>query len=291
MPFLTKHLSAFLGHALIDRAVVERQSAKFGAPCRTFSTNPFTEQSCPGSNYDGRRAELPGGRLENRGMTTGKFDELPGHLWEVATAEISATESAAVCQNLLTTKATLRMVDDHAGGLHMGVDNRRPDELEAAPLEIFTQGVRLAAGGRIIFQGFKAIDDRLAANEAPDVRVTTAELFLNLQELARIVHRGVDFQAIANDAGIIQQRFDLFLAVTRDSCRIETGKRFAVSFPLAQHGVPAQSRLGGFQSEKLKDHAIVMHRHAPLAIMILDIIRLGHVDPGATTAIAVIFHK
>jgi hypothetical protein len=67
MPFLTKHLSALLGHALIDRAFVERQSAKFGAPCRTFSTNRFTEQNCPGSNYDGRRAELPGKRRENRG--------------------------------------------------------------------------------------------------------------------------------------------------------------------------------------------------------------------------------
>ena len=113
-------------------------------------------------------------------MTTGKFDELPWQLWEVTTAEISATESVTVCQNGLTTKATLRMVIDHAGGLHMGVDNRRSDELEATLFEIFTQGVRLAAGGRIIFQGFKTIDDRLAANEAPDVRVEAAELILNL---------------------------------------------------------------------------------------------------------------
>jgi hypothetical protein len=98
MPFLTKHLSALLGHALINKAFVECQSAKLGAPCRTLSTNPFTEQSCPGSKYDGRRAELPGGRLENRGMITGKLDELPGYLWEVATAEISATKVSRFAQ-------------------------------------------------------------------------------------------------------------------------------------------------------------------------------------------------
>ena len=91
MPFLTKHLSTLLGHALIDRAFVECQSAKFGAPCRTLSTNPFTEQNCPGSNYDGRRAEVPGKRLETRGRTTGKFDESTWHLWEVATAKIRST--------------------------------------------------------------------------------------------------------------------------------------------------------------------------------------------------------
>ena len=113
-------------------------------------------------------------------MTTGEFDELPWHLWEVTTAEISATESVTVCQNWLTTKATLRMVIDHAGGLHMGIDYRRSDEFEATLFEIFTQGVRLAAGGRIIFQCFKTIDDRLAANEAPDVGVKVAELFLDL---------------------------------------------------------------------------------------------------------------
>lgn len=67
MPFLTKHLSALLGHALINREFVEYQPAKFGAPCRTLSTNPFTEQNCPGSNYDGRRADLHGKRLRTGG--------------------------------------------------------------------------------------------------------------------------------------------------------------------------------------------------------------------------------
>ena len=64
------------------------------------------------------KAKLPGERLEKRGMTTGKFDELSWRLGKVA------TESVADCQNLLTTKATLRMVVNHAGSLHVGVDDR-----------------------------------------------------------------------------------------------------------------------------------------------------------------------
>ena len=81
---------------------------------------------------------------------------------------------------MLTTKATLRMVVNHAGSLHVGVYDRRPDEFEATLFEIFTQDVRLAAGGRIIFQSFAAIDDRFAVDETPDVSIEAAELILNL---------------------------------------------------------------------------------------------------------------
>ena len=83
-------------------------------------------------------------------------------------------------QNLAAAKAGQEVIVDHAGSLHVGVANRRADELEAALLEILAQGVGLGAGGWVVCQIFEAVHDRLAVDEAPDVSIETAKLCLNV---------------------------------------------------------------------------------------------------------------
>ena len=46
-----------------------------------------------------------------------------------------------------------------------------------------------------------------AVDEAPDVIVKRTEFLLNIQKALSVVHRGVDFSTIANDSGVLHQRF------------------------------------------------------------------------------------
>ena len=52
----------------------------------------------------------------------------------------------------LTAETSFRVVVDHSGSLHVGIDDRRTDELETALFQILAQSIGLQTGGRIIFQ-------------------------------------------------------------------------------------------------------------------------------------------
>ena len=43
----------------------------------------------------------------------------------------------------LTAETSFRVVVDHPSGLHMGIDDRRPDEAEPAALQILAERVGL----------------------------------------------------------------------------------------------------------------------------------------------------
>ena len=155
-------------------------------------------------------------------------------------------ELAAV-DNVLPPKATDDMVVDHSGGLHMRVADCGADKLESALLQVFTERIRLCAGRRVVFEPSELMHDRLPADEAPNVCVEAAELRLNFQETLRVVHSCTDLLLIADDAGIVEQQFQLLLAVSGDLRWLELSKGFSVSSPLAQNGVPAQTCLSALQ--------------------------------------------
>ncbi len=90
--------------------------------------------------------------------------------------------------------------------------------------------------------------DRFPADEAPNVCVEAAKLRLNFQETLRIVQSRTDLLLIADNAGIVQQRFQLFLAILGNLHRVELSKSFSVGSPLAQNGVPAQPSLSWYST-------------------------------------------
>src|SRR6185503_1443609 len=99
---------------------------------------------------------------------------------------------------LRVAKAADQVVVDEARRLHVRVDDRRADELEAAALEILRERVGLLARRGHVALLAPAIHDRLVADEAPNVTVEGAELFLNLEEAARIRDGCFDFLAVAD---------------------------------------------------------------------------------------------
>lgn len=96
------------------------------------------------------------------------------------------------------------MIVHHADGLHVGVHDRTADELEAALFEVLAQCIRLLRCGGQVFHACNAILNRPPADEAPNVLVKSAELFLNFEKATGIVDGGCDLEPIADDAFIVQ---------------------------------------------------------------------------------------
>src|SRR4030095_7033126 len=68
--------------------------------------------------------------------------------------------------------------------------------------------------------------------------------------------------------------------VTRDLLRIEPVEGAAVALAFIEHRRPAESRLRGFENEKLEMCAVIVGRHTPFPIVILAQQLMIDVDPG-----------
>jgi hypothetical protein len=169
------------------------------------------------------------------------------------------------------TEATDDVVVNHPGGLHVRVTDGRADKLEAARLQIFAHGVRVFGARWDLLAGFPVVDLGRAIGELPYIFVEAAELFLRFEKSFGVLDGGGDFQAIANDAGVVEKFGDFRFAVARDLLRIELIERFAKVFALLQNAIPAQASLHSLQYEKFEQFAIVMERHAPLGVVITNV--------------------
>ena len=96
------------------------------------------------------------------------------------------------------------MVIDHSHRLHEGVANRRTDEFESAPFQILAHGVGLPGACRNLLQVPAPVLDRLAAGELPDIPVKAAEFLLDLQKRPGIENGSADFEAIPDDARVLE---------------------------------------------------------------------------------------
>ena len=130
------------------------------------------------------------------------------------------------------------MVVDHAGRLHVRVDDRGADEAEAALLEILAERVGLRRSRRHLLVLGPAILNRLAADEGPQVLREAAVLGLKIQVRARVGDRRLDLQPVADDARILQQPRQLALAEARDALGIKAGERLALALALVEDRRP-----------------------------------------------------
>ena len=83
-------------------------------------------------------------------------------------------------------------------------------------------------------------------------------------------------------------RSTVALVEARDALGIEVGERLAIARPLVQDRRPGQSRLRALEDQELELRAVVVHRDAPLLVVIADVgvVKAG-VQPGAASAAVV----
>ena len=80
----------------------------------------------------------------------------------------------------------------------------------------------------------------------------------------------LDFQAVADQAGIDKKLIDFRLLVSRNFDRIEVIECRSIIRSFFENRLPTQPRLCAFEGKKFKQIAIVMDGHAPLIIVVGD---------------------
>src|SRR6266404_5396550 len=102
----------------------------------------------------------------------------------------------------------------------------------------------------------------------------------NTRRSCRVLPRGGDLDAVADDPWIGGELVYPSRGVSRDLLWIEVTESAAVAVALVEDDRPIESRLRGLQNQELEMRAIVVRRHAPFPIVILEHHRLIDVDPG-----------
>ena len=115
----------------------------------------------------------------------------------------------------------------------MGVDDGRTDEFETALFEVFAHGVGLGAGGGVVVQGVQLVDDGRALDKAPTVGVERSKFALDFEEAPGVVDSSVDFEAVADNAGVLQKFFYFGIGEAGDFFRVELGEGFAIILAFA----------------------------------------------------------
>src|SRR5690554_998058 len=124
------------------------------------------------------------------------------------------------------------------------------------------------------------VDLRHTANKTPQPGGKVNALLLQAQISTRIGADCYQLATMTHQSGIQQQLFQLKIRHLCHQWWRKVMKAAAIVCTLAQDHQPAQTSLLGFQAELFKQLVAVMAGHAPLAVVIKNIIGMG-AGPGA----------
>src|SRR5207302_399316 len=173
-----------------------------------------------------------------------------------------------------------RVVVHDSDRLEKCVHDGRAHEAKAAFPQIAGHEVAQASARRDRARA-RAVDDGYARDERPEVAVEGAELALHGEEGAGVADRRVDLQPVTHDGRVLEQRPAAARIEARHPPRVEAGERTAVARALAEDRRPREPRLGALEREHLEEPPLVVHRAAPLLVVIADVVRVGAGCPGA----------
>ncbi len=182
----------------------------------------------------------------------------------------------AVCQ-LGVAVAVLGVVHDHARGLHQGVANGRPDEGEPGLFQTFAHCQSLGRDGRHFAAVLEMVDDGFIADERPEER----HRILQGQPGLGVAAGGLEFEAVADDAGVEHQLIDFSVAHLRHALHIEAVQHLPVALAFAQNGDPGQPGLEPFEQKQLEQTLRIAQRRAPLLIVISHVQRIVRTPKAA----------
>ena len=121
------------------------------------------------------------------------------------------------------------MVIDHAGGLHEGVADGRPDEGEAGLFQGFAHGFGFGRYRRDVAAILDVIDLGFAADKRPQ----QPHRILQRQPGRGVAPSSVELQAIAHDARVLHQHLDFFIAQLRQALRVKAEQHLSIMLAFA----------------------------------------------------------
>src|SRR5208283_1813170 len=176
--------------------------------------------------------------------------------------------SGLTALELPPAKAARHVVHDEAGRLQVGVTDDGAEERETPPPQVRAHLLGERRLGGDLREVVPGVENRHAADKAPDVAVEGAELVPDLEERPGVSDRALHLSAVADDAGIAKQPLDVDRPETRDCFRLEATKGVAIAVPALEDREPAQAGLGGLENQELEVTAVVVDGHSPLGVVI-----------------------
>ena len=146
------------------------------------------------------------------------------------------------------TIAIAGVVHDHARRLHQRVTDGGPDEGEPDFFQALAHFYRHGRHGWHFAAVLEMIDHRRSADKRPEER----NRILQRQPGLGITAGRVEFQSIADYAGIEHQFIDFRVAHLRHTLHIEAKQHFAITLAFAQHGDPGKTGLEPFEQKQLE---------------------------------------
>jgi len=174
------------------------------------------------------------------------------------------------------------VVIDHAGRLHVGINDRGTNKRKSAPLEILAERVGYRCGRWNVADVFPPVLFWVTTYKLPSVDPKCSELLLNLEERSRVANGRFNFQSVSNDVRVLEQFGDVFVRISRYLRRIKIIKCSAISLAFVEDYKPVEAGLGSLQDEKLKMFAIIARRNAPLMVVITNHQGLAGDGPGTS---------
>src|SRR6202035_1945860 len=107
-----------------------------------------------------------------------------------------------------------------------------------------------------------------AADKIPEVGVETAELFPDDKKRFRILDRRRNLQPVLHRPRGAEPPFHIACAVARNLPRAKSVERLSIVLPFLENRRPTQPGLRALKDQKLKQHSIVMNRHAPFLVVV-----------------------
>lgn len=130
---------------------------------------------------------------------------------------------------------TGEVIIDHAGGLHEGITDGTANKFKSTFLEILAHCIGLWSSNRNRLQTAPAILFRVSMCETPDEFIEITKFLLNGQVSPGIRNRGIDLEAVTDDACIVHKLILFTLGVKRDPGRIKIVVGLPVVVPFFQY--------------------------------------------------------
>ena len=170
--------------------------------------------------------------------------------------------------NLLITGTFLRMIVDDAAGLQMRIDRYRTQVFEAIGFELPGNFIRqpVADGNPSILMPH--IQDCFPVGMGPEPIGETAMFLSDFLIASGIIDDRFDLPAGTDHALSIYDAFYIRVRIGGDSVIIKAVKAETEDLPLFDHQTPGEAALHGLHHQMFKHTPVIMHRHAPLGIVV-----------------------
>lgn len=172
--------------------------------------------------------------------------------------------------DFLISKAPDLVIIDEANRFHKSVTDGGTHKAKTQALQCSTEFAGAIGFGWQASRGGPSIMNDFIANKTPKEVGERSMVRLYREERFGVGHRGLDLQAIANDAGVREQSLTLAFVKPCDLWRGKILIDTLVLGALGENRVPAQPRLGAFESQHFEQIPVVAGRHAPFFIVIRD---------------------